>query len=103
MNLSAGLSRGGDSPRGTQSTNYNLNTYENEPLFECAGAPAQIREDRAGSAARPAGPQKLYESGAEFAKDIDQTMSPLMSVLLTIVLPMLIFIGLGQCHARSMP
>lgn len=28
VNLSAGLSRGGDSPRGTQSTNYNLNTYE---------------------------------------------------------------------------
>lgn len=53
MNLCAGLSCGRRfSPR-TQSTNYNLNTYENEPLFECAGAPAQIREDRAGSAARP--------------------------------------------------
>ena len=46
--------------------------------------------------------QKLYESGAEFAKDIDQTMSPLMSVLLTIVLPMLIFIGLGQYMSKKL-
>lgn len=46
--------------------------------------------------------QRLYESGAEFAKDIDQTMSPLMSVLLTIVLPMLIFIGLGQYMSKKL-
>lgn len=46
--------------------------------------------------------QKLYESGAEFAKDIDQTMSPLMSVMLTIVLPMLIFIGLGQYMSKKL-
>lgn len=40
--------------------------------------------------------QRLYEAGASFARDIDQTMSPAMSILLTVVLPIMIFIGLGQ-------
>lgn len=40
--------------------------------------------------------QRLYDSGAKFTKDIEQSMSPLLSILLTFVLPMVIFIGLGQ-------
>ena len=44
--------------------------------------------------------ERLYESGAEFAKDIQTTMSPLLSGFLSIILPLLIFIGLGQYMSR---
>ena len=35
--------------------------------------------------------ERLYQSGATFSKDIEQTMSPIMSFLLTFILPMVIF------------
>ncbi len=40
--------------------------------------------------------QRLYDSGAEFAKDIEQTMSPVLSYLLTLILPLVIFVIFGQ-------
>ena len=40
--------------------------------------------------------ERLYESGAKFSKDVDASTSPLLSLLITGILPMLIFIGLGQ-------
>ena len=46
--------------------------------------------------------ERLYESGAKFSKDVDATTSPLMSLLITGVLPMLIFIGLGQYMAKKL-
>lgn len=46
--------------------------------------------------------ERLYESGAVFARDIEQTMSPLLSFLLTFVLPMAIFIGLGQYMSKKL-
>lgn len=46
--------------------------------------------------------ERLYASGAVFAKDIEQTMSPVLSFLLTFVLPMVIFIGLGQYMSKKM-
>ena len=45
--------------------------------------------------------ERLYASGAVFAKDIEQTMSPVLSFLLTFVLPMVIFIGLGQYMSKK--
>ena len=45
--------------------------------------------------------ERLYTSGAVFAKDIEQTMSPVLSFLLTFVLPMVIFIGLGQYMSKK--
>lgn len=45
--------------------------------------------------------QRLYESGAKFSQDMEQTTSPLMSFLLTFVLPLIIFIGLGQYMTRK--
>ncbi len=45
--------------------------------------------------------ERLYESGAEFAKDIQTTMSPLLSGFLSIILPLIIFIGLGQYMSRK--
>ena len=46
--------------------------------------------------------ERLYESGAVFARDIDQTISPVFSFLLTFVLPMAIFIGLGQYMSKKL-
>ena len=46
--------------------------------------------------------QRLYDSGAKFSKDIETTASPIVSFLLTFVLPLLIFIGLGQYMAKKL-
>ena len=46
--------------------------------------------------------ERLYESGAVFARDIEQTISPVLSFLLTFVLPMAIFIGLGQYMSKKL-
>ena len=46
--------------------------------------------------------QRLYDSGAMFAKNIERTTSPLFSTFLTVILPMLIFIGLGQYMSRKL-
>ena len=40
--------------------------------------------------------ERLYNSGATFTKNIDQKMSPLLSFFLTFVMPILIFVILGQ-------
>ena len=40
--------------------------------------------------------ERLYESGATFARDIEQTTSPILSSFLSFVLPLVIFIALGQ-------
>ena len=46
--------------------------------------------------------ERLYESGAKFSKDVSSTTSPLLSLLITGLLPMLIFIGLGQYMAKKL-
>ena len=46
--------------------------------------------------------QRLYDSGAKFSKDIETTTSPLVSFLLTFVLPLIIFIGLGQYMSKKL-
>ena len=45
--------------------------------------------------------ERLYESGAKFTKDIQTTMSPMLSGFLSIILPLIIFIGLGQYISRK--
>ena len=40
--------------------------------------------------------QRLYNSGATFTKEVQKTTSPVLSFFLTIILPFLIFIGIGQ-------
>ncbi len=45
--------------------------------------------------------ERLFESGAKFKKDIEKTTSPLLSFLLTFILPMLVFIGIGQFLAKK--
>ncbi len=46
--------------------------------------------------------ERLYKSGAVFAKNIEKTMSPILSFLITFVLPILIFIGLGQYMTKKL-
>ena len=46
--------------------------------------------------------QRLYDSGAVFTKEIEQTISPILSFLLTTVLPLLIFIGIGQYMSKKL-
>ena len=46
--------------------------------------------------------QRLYDSGAKFSKDIETTTSPLVSFLLTFVLPLIIFIGLGPYMGKKL-
>ena len=46
--------------------------------------------------------QRLYDSGAAFAKDIEQTMSPVLSYLLTLILPLVIFVIFGQFMRKKL-
>ena len=45
---------------------------------------------------------RLYGCGAVFAKDIDKQMSPIISFLLTGVLPLILFIALGNYMAKKL-
>ena len=46
--------------------------------------------------------ERLHDSGAQFSSEIVQQMSPLMNLLLTWVLPLVIFIGLGQWMSKKL-
>lgn len=45
---------------------------------------------------------RLYASGAEFSSEIIEEMSPLMTLFFSWILPMLIFIGIGQYMYKKM-
>ena len=46
--------------------------------------------------------QRLYDHGAQFASEIQEQMSPVLSFLLSWVLPIAIFVGLGQMLTKQM-
>ena len=46
--------------------------------------------------------QRLYESGAEFSGEIIEQMSPILSFLLSWVLPIAIFIGIGHYMSKKL-
>ena len=46
--------------------------------------------------------QRLYDHGAQFAREIQEQMSPVLSFLLSWVLPIVIFVGLGQMLTKQM-
>ena len=46
--------------------------------------------------------QRLYDAGAEFTRDIVEETSPLLSFVLTWVLPIIIFIALGQLMTKKL-
>ena len=50
----------------------------------------------------PGRTERLYASGAEFSSEIVQEMSPLLSFLFTWILPILLFMALGQFMAKKL-
>ena len=46
--------------------------------------------------------ERLHASGAEFTPEIIEEMSPLLSVFVSWILPMLIFVGIGQFMSKKM-
>ena len=46
--------------------------------------------------------ERLYESGAEFTRVMEEPVSPIWNFLLTFVLPILIFVGLGQYMSKKL-
>ena len=46
--------------------------------------------------------QRLYDCGATFTKEVQQTTSPVLSFLLTTILPLVIFIGIGQYLSKKL-
>ncbi len=46
--------------------------------------------------------ERLHDTGAEFARVIEEPISPIWSFLLTFVLPILIFVGLGQYMSKKL-
>ena len=46
--------------------------------------------------------QRLYESGAKFSGQIIEQTSPVLTIILTWILPVLIFIGIGQYMSRKL-
>lgn len=57
---------------------------------------------KTGAMTDPALSERLYAAGATFSKEIERSTSPLLSFFLTFVLPILIFIALGQYMAKKM-
>ena len=46
--------------------------------------------------------ERLYEAGATFSQEIEKDTSPILSFLLSFVLPLVIFIGLGQYMSKKL-
>ena len=46
--------------------------------------------------------ERLYDAGAVFSKNVDETISPIWHFLLTFLLPIIIFIGLGQYFSKKL-
>ena len=46
--------------------------------------------------------QRLYDAGAEFTRDIVEETSPLLSFVLTWILPIILFIAIGQLMAKKL-
>ncbi len=46
--------------------------------------------------------ERLHDAGATFARVYEETMSPLLSILLTTVLPIVIFIAIGQYMSKKL-
>lgn len=57
---------------------------------------------RTGVISDPALVERLHASGAQFTSEIVEEMSPLLSILLSWLLPMAIFVGIGQIMSKKM-
>lgn len=78
----------------------NVEVEDDQIIFTDKGDAKKIY--KTGAMNDPTLTQRLYDSGAKFSKDIETTTSPLVSFLLTFVLPLIIFIGLGQYMGKKL-
>ena len=78
----------------------NVEVDDDQIIFTDKGDAKKIY--KTGAMNDPTLTQRLYDSGAKFSKDIETTTSPLVSFLLTFVLPLIIFIGLGQYMGKKL-
>ena len=46
--------------------------------------------------------ERLYASGATFSRDVQKTMSPLLSFFLTSIVPLLLFLALGRYVGKKL-
>ncbi len=46
--------------------------------------------------------ERLYQNGAKFSGEIIEEMSPFFSIFMTWILPMIVFVGIGQLLSRQM-
>ncbi len=46
--------------------------------------------------------ERLYEAGATFTSEIEETTSPILTILLSVVLPLVIFVALGQYMSKKL-
>ena len=63
---------------------------------------AETRIYRTGTMDDPNLTERLYEAGATFSKNIEKKTSPLLSGLLTVFLPIIVFIIIGQIMGRKL-
>ena len=76
-----------------------VNIKENQIIFTEKGEGTVCKTGRIND---PDLTKRLYESGADFSGEIVEEMSPFMSILLSWVLPLLIFFAIGQYMSRKM-
>ena len=76
-----------------------IDQEENEILFTDKDGTAIYKT---GMVEDPGMTERLYNSGAEFSGQIIKQMSPILSFLLSWILPIAIFIGLGQYMSRKL-
>ncbi|MCC8100408.1 MAG: ATP-dependent zinc metalloprotease FtsH [Clostridiales bacterium] len=46
--------------------------------------------------------ERLYEAGATFTSEIEETTSPILTILFSVVLPLVIFVALGQYMSKKL-
>ena len=76
-----------------------INQEDNEVIFTNKDGDQVYKT---GMVEDPGMTERLYESGAKFSGQIIEQMSPVLSFLLSWILPIVIFIGIGQYMSRKL-
>ena len=76
-----------------------INQEDNEIVFTDKDGSAIYKT---GMVEDPALTRRLYDSGAKFSGQIVEQMSPILSILLSWILPVVIFIAIGQYMSRKL-
>ncbi len=76
-----------------------IDQQENEIIFTNKD---EDKVYKTGMVEDPGMTERLYNSGAKFSGQIIEQMSPLLSFVLTWILPIVIFIGIGQYMSKKL-